>query len=67
MTFVINWTDIPTNVRKKITKVCILESSEFGISGLHSELAKFNCVYNNRNQAIFESEAHYNWFLIKWC
>lgn len=66
MTFIINWENIPINVRQKITKVCILESSDFGISGLHKELAKFNCVYNNRNQAIFESETYYTWFLLKW-
>lgn len=71
MSFTINWGDIPVSPRTKVINYTILDSphsaeiAEYLIR-LDKELAKFNAIYDQNDTAIFESEAHYNWFLLRW-
>ena len=70
MSFSIIWSDVPERVRTNVVRYTILDrpyTSDHYLLPFREELAKFNAIYVQENTAIFESEAHYNWFILRWC
>lgn len=64
MEYIVNWYDMPRRFRDAMWPY-------FDVTGeshpelLNLALVNYNCVYH-KNTAIFESEAHYTWFLMRW-
>jgi hypothetical protein len=67
MTFVISEHNLPINF-KRFNVYC--NKNENGTRywvNVRQELEKFKATYNNITHEVeFESEAHYNWFILRW-
>lgn len=63
MSFTIEWPSIPYDVRRKF---CAAYPVPINMNIFKAELAKFHCEYTSDNLAIFESEAYYTWFVLRW-
>jgi hypothetical protein len=64
MSFTINYTDMPGSIRKQLAVRYIYPYDNLDL--FRVELAKFHCEYTDDNKVIFESEAHYTWFVLRW-
>jgi len=65
MIYEVKWIDMPENVRENIFKAILLD--EIGIiSKLKLELMKYNGMYSDKGTIVFASDAHYNWFILRW-
>ena len=63
MSYIVDWHDLPRTFRDKMWLYFEVRKSYPEL--LNLALIKHNCGYNN-NTAIFESEAHYTWFVLRW-
>jgi hypothetical protein len=63
---------LPKNVKKNFEDFCLWEHKqldyEMCIRNEAVELAKFNAIHDKSNNDlfVFENEACYNWFLLRW-
>ena len=65
----IRWFELPSKLRNKFCKEFIFDKTDHGSGNLkyfREELAKFNCEYTSNNEVIFENEAYYTWFIMRW-
>ena len=68
MTYPVLWGDIPDETLDNFKRHCGYPSSttfEQYIKRANIELKPFNGYWEN-DYYIFESEAHYQWFLLRW-
>ncbi len=64
MSFTIDWRAIPLTPRKKFCDKYVHPYNDLIV--FKAELAKFHCEYTSDKLVIFESEAHYTWFLLRY-
>ena len=70
MTFIINWADVPENVVDNFADEFSLNMSDEELTIAVDNLMKqFNAVVKCEDdvyKVIFESEAHYHWFILRY-
>jgi len=64
MSYIVKWYDLPRRFRDTMWPYFDVRDNAHP-ELLNLALIKHNCVYN-KNTAIFESEAHYTMFLLRW-
>jgi hypothetical protein len=64
MSFTIDWADIPLTPRKNFCDKYVRPYTDLSV--FRAELVKFHCEYTSDYLAIFESEAYYTWFVLRW-
>jgi len=71
MNYSIHWTLMPESVRSNIISFLnhdfkLMDNALSLVQKLQDEMSKYKGYYTEDNRAIFESEAHYTMFLLRW-